>query len=127
MRARSRGRSTRLRPLFDSRGHLAPHMSPRAASARRVGHARVWEHAFVTFADALLYLYALADTGDERFPEAAARWHARFTLEARLPLGEAEMLMQLLSGVRGANRLVIRRQLLRAVDRAGLTVRDMAA
>lgn len=85
-------------------------------------------HDFVmNFAFALLLLYELADKGDERFAAAAARWHARFTLEAGLPLDEAEMVMRLLCGVRGANRLIVRRQLLAFVDRAGLSARDMAA
>ena len=86
-----------------------------------------WEHAFpVTYADALLYLYELADTGDARFPKAAARWHARFVLEAGLPLGEAEMVMNLLRRIRGADRLVARRQLLRRVEREGLESREVA-
>jgi hypothetical protein len=38
------------------------------------------------FADALLLLFELADREDERFHVAAARWHARFVLEANLPL-----------------------------------------
>jgi hypothetical protein len=40
------------------------------------------EHAFVLYADALLMLFELADREDERFQVAAARWHARFVLEA---------------------------------------------
>jgi hypothetical protein len=48
------------------------------------------EHAFVMYADALLLLFELTDRGDERFQLAAARWHARFVLEAGLPLREAE-------------------------------------
>lgn len=98
----------------------------RLIGGRRAG-VRACEHAFVTYADALLYLFELADTGDKRFPRAAARWHARLVLEADLPLGEAEGLMNLLGGIRGAHRLVVRRQLLRAVERAGLAARDMAA
>jgi hypothetical protein len=42
------------------------------------------------YADALLLLFELADREDERFQLAAARWHARFVLEAGLPLREAE-------------------------------------
>jgi len=38
------------------------------------------EHAFVMYADALLLLFELADREDERFQQAAARWHARFVL-----------------------------------------------
>jgi hypothetical protein len=72
------------------------------------------------FSDALLLLFEMADTGDERFQVAAARWHARFVLEAGLPLRDAESVMALLGQMRGANRLVIRRQLLLAVERAGL-------
>jgi hypothetical protein len=36
------------------------------------------------FADALLLLFEMADREDERFHAAAARWHARFVLEAGL-------------------------------------------
>jgi hypothetical protein len=32
------------------------------------------------YADALLLLFELADREDERFQQAAARWHARFVL-----------------------------------------------
>jgi hypothetical protein len=45
------------------------------------------------YADALLLLFELADREDECFQLAAARWHARFVLEAGLPLREAEGLM----------------------------------
>jgi hypothetical protein len=60
------------------------------------------EHLFVTFADALLLLYELADKQDKRYQAAAARWHARFVLEARLPLGESAMAMELLRGITGS-------------------------
>jgi hypothetical protein len=82
---------------------------------------------FVTYADALLLLYELADKQDKRYQAAAARWHAKFVLEARLPLGESQMVMQMLSGITGPQRQIVRRQLLVAVERAGLTARDMAA
>lgn len=53
---------------------------------RRVGCSetaptRICEHLFVMYSDALLLLFELADTEDERFQQAAARWHARFVLE----------------------------------------------
>src|SRR5437867_12244230 len=53
------------------------------------------------FADALLLLFEMADREDERFQSAAARWHARFVLEAGLPLREAEAVMTLLCRMRG--------------------------
>src|SRR3954447_2528771 len=53
------------------------------------------------FADALLLLFEMADREDERFQAAAARWHARFVLEAGLPLREAEAVMTLLCRMRG--------------------------
>jgi hypothetical protein len=56
----------------------------------------------VTFADGLMLLFELADREDERFQRAAARWHARFTLAAELPLRESEMTMNLLCAIRGA-------------------------
>jgi hypothetical protein len=47
------------------------------------------------YAEALLLLFEMADKEDERFQAAAARWHARFVLEARLPLRDAEGVMTL--------------------------------
>jgi hypothetical protein len=81
---------------------------------------------FVTFADALLLLFEFADKEDKRFQPAAARWHPRFVLEAKLDLGDSERVMALLAGVRGANRLVVRRRLLDQIQRAGLTTRDIS-
>jgi hypothetical protein len=77
------------------------------------------------YADALLLLFELADREDERFQQAAARWHARFVLEAGLPLREAEGVMTLLCRLRGADRLVVRRRLLATVERAGLTTKEI--
>jgi hypothetical protein len=68
----------------------------------------------------------LADKEDERFQAAAARWHARFVLEANLPLREAEGMMTLLCRLRGADRQVVRRRLLLSVERAGLTTREIS-
>lgn len=65
---------------------------------------------FVSFADALLLLFERADKEAERFDTAAARWHAKFVLAARLPLRESGMVMQMLSGINGANRLILRRR-----------------
>ena len=83
------------------------------------------EHVFVMYADGLLLLFELADREDERFQVAAARWHARFVLEAQLPLREAESVMTLLCRMRGADRHVVRRRLLAAVDRAGLATKEI--
>jgi hypothetical protein len=77
------------------------------------------------YADGLLLLFEMADREDERFPLAAARWHARFVLEAGLPLREAEGVMTLLCRLREADRHVVRRRLLLAVERAGLTTREI--
>jgi hypothetical protein len=88
---------------------------------------RLWEHAFVTYADALLLLFELADREDARFRSAAARWHARFVLAAGLDLSEADMVMKMLSGVRGPNRQVLRRRLLERVQFAGLTAAEIPA
>jgi hypothetical protein len=79
----------------------------------------------VTFAHGLMLLFEFADKEDKRFQPAAARWHARFVLAAGLPLGESEMVMNLLCGVRGANRHVVRRRLLEGVERAGLSTQDI--
>jgi hypothetical protein len=80
----------------------------------------------VTYADALLLLFELADREDKRFQSAAARWHARFVLEAELPLGQSEAVLNLLCGIKGASRHIIRRRLLGTVEQAGLTTRDVA-
>jgi len=76
------------------------------------------------YADALLF--EMADKEDERFQVAAARWHARFVVEARLPLRDAEGVMTLLCRVRGADRHIVRRRLLLSVERAGLTTREIS-
>jgi hypothetical protein len=78
------------------------------------------------FGEALLLLFELADREDERFQASAARWHARFVLEAKLPLREAEAVMNLLCRLRGADRHVVRRRLLLSVERAGLTTSEIA-
>jgi hypothetical protein len=72
-------------------------------------------------------LFELADREDPRFQPAAARWHARFVLEAELPLRDAEGVMALLCRLRGADRQVVRCRLLLSVDRAGLTMREISA
>lgn len=87
---------------------------------------RLCEHAFLTYGDALLWLFELADKGDRRFREAAGRWHALLVLEAKLPLGESEMMLKMLCGITGANRLVLRRRLLARVEQEGLTLREMS-
>jgi hypothetical protein len=83
---------------------------------------------FVTYGNALLLLFELADRGDPRFEQAAARWHARFALEASLPLAESTVIADMLGGAKGrANRHVLRSQLLRKVERAGLASADVPA
>ena len=79
----------------------------------------------MTFADGLMLVFELADKQDKRFQHAAARWHARFVLAAELPLRESEMVMNLLCGIAGANRHVVRRRLLAGVERAGLSTQDI--
>ena len=77
------------------------------------------------FSDALLLLFEMADKEDKRFQVAAARWHACFVLEANLPLREAEPVMEMLCRLRGADRLVVRRRLLLAVERAGVATTEI--
>ena len=79
----------------------------------------------MTFADALMLLFELADKEDSRFQPAAARWHARFVLAADLPLRDSEMVMNLLCGIRGANRHRHSPRLLDGVERAGLATSDI--
>jgi hypothetical protein len=99
-----------------------------AATSRRSEAARVpCEHVFVTYLDALLIVFELADKGDRRYQAVAARWHAKFVLAANLSLGESEMLVKMLAGIRGANRLVLRRRLLERVEREGLSRKEMPA
>jgi hypothetical protein len=85
----------------------------------------VWEHVFVTFADALLLLFELADKADKRFQPAAARWHARFVLVAQLPLNDSELMMKLLREISGPKRQIIRRRLLVQTQHAGLMTREI--
>ena len=66
-----------------------------------------------------------ADKDDDRFQLAAARWHAQFVLDAKLPLRDAEGVMTLLCRIRGADRHVVRRRLLLSVERVGLTAREI--
>ena len=100
---------------------------PRKSASSLAGvPSLICEHLFVMFSDALLLLYEMADREDERFQAAAARWHARFVLEANLPLREAEGVMTLLCRLRGADRHVVRRRLLLSVERAGLTTREIS-
>jgi hypothetical protein len=80
---------------------------------------------FVTFGDALLMLFEVADREDERFQSAAARWHARFTLAAGLTLQESGLVLNMLGDMRGAHRIVLRRRLIGQVDRAGLAAREI--
>lgn len=104
----------------------AQEVRPRAPAS--ADHEQACEHAFaMTFADALLLLFELADREDPRFRDAAARWHARFVLEASLPLVDSEMVLGMLSDVRGANRLILRRRLLERVERAGLGSTEIPA
>jgi hypothetical protein len=84
------------------------------------------EHLFVTYADALVWLYELHDRGDPRYRHAAARWHAQFVLAARLPIGESQLVMNMLAGCSGANRLMMRRRLLERVEQEGLTRTEIA-
>lgn len=74
----------------------------------------------------MLLLFEMADRKDERFQAAAVR-HARFVLEAGLPLREFEAVMTLPSRLRGGDRHVARRRLLLAVERTGLVTREIGA
>ena len=49
------------------------------------------ELGYVTLADALSLLRLLAETGDERFPKAAARWLERLAAEGGATLAELQL------------------------------------
>lgn len=79
----------------------------------------------MTFGTALFYLFELADRNDPKYGPAAARWHARFVLKAGLTLGEAETIMSQLCGIKGPNRLLLRRSLAQRVEKLGLTATEI--
>ena len=63
------------------------------AAARQLGR--------LSLADALDFLLLLSEKDPARFDPAAARWHARFVLEARrLPLADSQMLLGAVAGLR---------------------------
>jgi hypothetical protein len=72
--------------------------------------------------DALILLFKLADKGA---CQRAAGGSKPLSSAPELPLRDSEMVMNLLCGIRGANRLVIRRCLLEAIERAGLAASDI--
>ena len=51
--------------------------------------------------DALAICLVLLDGEPERFPAAAARWHARLCMERRLPLEEADLALGALRALPG--------------------------
>ncbi len=52
--------------------------------------------------DALGICLVLLDGEPQRFPAAAARWHARLCMERRLPIEEADLAMGALRALSGA-------------------------
>ncbi len=63
------------------------------AAARELGR--------LSLADALSFLLLLSEMDPGRFDPAAARWHARFVLEARrLPLADSQLLLGAVAGLR---------------------------
>ena len=52
--------------------------------------------------DALELVLLLLDTDSNRFSRAALRWHARYCDELRVDLAEAQAVLALLAGLRGA-------------------------
>lgn len=63
------------------------------AAARELGR--------LSLADALDFLLLLSEKDPARFDPAAARWHARFVLEARrLPLADSQLLLGAVAGLR---------------------------
>lgn len=51
---------------------------------------------------------------------AAGRWLGRYLVATYAPLGEAEMVLNMLSGLRGANALLVQRRLLERVAASGV-------
>jgi hypothetical protein len=63
------------------------------AAARELGR--------LSLADALAFLLLLSEKDPARFDPAAARWHARFVLEARgLRLSDSQLLLGAVAGLR---------------------------
>ena len=57
---------------------------------------------YVGLSDALELVLLLLDTDSNRFSRAALRWHARYCDELRVDLAEAQAVLALLAGLRGA-------------------------
>jgi hypothetical protein len=90
LRATSTWHGSSRTPRYDSHARLDGRPTEQRWSLRRPQRN---EHAFVMYADAPLLLFELADREDGRFQVAAARWHARFVLEADLPLRESDCVL----------------------------------
>jgi hypothetical protein len=59
----------------------------------------------LTLADALALALLIADAEPERWPRAAARWHARFVLEAKgIGLDESALAFAAVVALRGKHR-----------------------
>src|SRR5919108_366361 len=79
-------------------------------AAREMGH--------VSLADALALTLLIGDAEPERWPRAAARWHARFVLEARgIGLDESALAFAAVVALRGKHR-ELAAQTLRQLARA---------
>src|SRR2546423_11895234 len=77
----------------------------RAIQRRHLFHAELAarELGQLSLTDALALCLLIAEREPARWPRAAARWHARFVLEARgIGLKESAMALQALTGLTGA-------------------------
>ncbi len=74
----------------------------------------------MTYGDALRFVIRLAASEDPRFQKAAGRWFGRYIVATDAKLGDAELVLNLLRGLRGANALLLERRLFERVAASGL-------
>jgi hypothetical protein len=70
-------------------------------------HAELAAHEMghLSLADALALTLLIAEAEPKRWPRAAARWHARFVLEAKgIGLDESALVLAALAALRGNHR-----------------------
>ena len=98
--------------------------NPRASAAQI--RAIAAELPTVGLEDALAILLALIDREPQTFPRAAARWGARFTVERRVSLVDAQLALAALAVLPGPGARAGAEALIELSDRHGLRPRRRA-
>jgi hypothetical protein len=95
----------------------------RAMRRRHLFHAELAarELGRLSLADALDLAVLIAEAEPQRWPQAAARWHARFVLEAKgIDLDESALAFAAIAGLRGKHRDLAARTLQQLARSRGL-------